>query len=54
MFSNNSNDIKYNRVGVVMKCKVIYMDKYKEEKKKDLVYRFKKFIKKVWNIINIG
>lgn len=34
-----------------MKCKVIYIDKYKKEKKKDLVYRFKKFIKKVRNVI---
>ena len=39
---------------ILMKGKVVYIDKYREEKKKDLVYRFKKFIKKVWNIINIG
>lgn len=36
-----------------MKCKVIDMQEYKESKKKDLVYRFKKFIKKLWNAINI-
>jgi len=36
-----------------MKCKVIYMQEYKERKKCDLVYRFKKFIKKLWNAINI-
>lgn len=37
-----------------MKGKVIHIDKYKEEKKKDLIYRFKKFIKKIWKFINIG
>jgi len=36
-----------------MKGKVIYLDKYREEKNKDIIYRFKKFIKKIWGVINI-
>ena len=36
-----------------MKGKVVYIDKYREEKNKNLIYRFKKFIKKIWRVINI-